>query len=131
VNQVMVAFDTTVLPSEIAAASLVLTVEESYGNTTVEVREHDWPENASAFVPGAQLASKRLVGNAQVGPGGQRIVTIPLSAVSRQTPFKVVLTIADQTNNIAPTGDTTLLVTSARLDVTVASSRRIRVFSWL
>jgi len=131
-NLVMASFDPTALGGVFDKASLILTVDESYGTTTVEVREHDWPIGITAWVPGAGLAAKRLVGSAQVGPGGQRTVTIPLVAFDLTKQFKILLTIADQTNGVAPTGDTTLLVSSARLDVTTALGRRPhRSFGWL
>lgn len=131
-NLVMASFNPTALGGTFDKASLILTVDESYGTTTVEVREHDWPVGTTAWVPGAGLAGKRLVGSAQVGPGGLRTVTIPLTSFDLTKPFKILLTIADQTNGVAPTGDTTLLVSAARLDVTTAPGRRpLRSFRWL
>lgn len=132
VTQVAMAFSTATLTGSFVKATLSLTVEESYGNTTVEVREHDWPASASAFVPGTGLTSKPLVGSVQVGPGGRRDVSITLSAFDLKKPFKILLVISDQTNGVAPTGDTTLLVTAARLEITTAPSRRLnRTFRWL
>lgn len=131
-NLVMASFDPTALSGDFDKASLILTIDESYGNTTVEVREHDWPLGVTAWVPGVGLADKRLVGSAQVGPGEQRTITIPLTAFDLTKPFKILLTIADQTNGVAPTGDTTLLVTGARLEVTTMPGRRpLRSFRWL
>lgn len=132
VNQVMAAFDTTGVTGGLMSAVLTITVDESYGNTILEVREHDWAQDASAFVPGVVLSSKRLLGSASVAPGGQRDITITLAAFDLTRPLKIVLAIADQSLGVAPAGDTTLLVSDAHLSVTTAPIRRPpRAFGWL
>lgn len=120
INQVMAAFDTTGVTGGLMSATLTITVDESYGNTTLEVREHDWAPDASAFVPGADLAAKRLLGSVTVAPGGRRDVSIALAAFDLTRPLKVVLAIADQRLGVEPAGDTTLLVSDASLAVTTA-----------
>lgn len=131
-SQIMAAFDVGTLPGGFVSAALTLTIDESYGNTTVEVRQHDWAADITAWVPGAALASKPLLGSIQVAPGGKRDITIPLSAFALTAPLKIVLSIADQRNNVTPTGDTTLLVSNARLAVTTEPARRAsRTFIWL
>lgn len=129
VNQVFGSFDTTSLSGQIVEATLTMTVLESYGDTVLEVREHDWPATTAAFVPGDLLNGKRLVGSAPLGPGGERDISIPLGPIDQLRPFKFLMTISDQTNNVAPTGDTTLIVDNVRLTVTVAN--RARFFTWL
>lgn len=131
-SQVCAAFDTAGLSGALVSAALTITVDESYGNTTVEVRQHDWPATIEAWVPGLDLASKSLLGSTTVAPGGKRDITIPLSAFALTAPLKIILAIADQRLNLAPTGDTTLLVTNARLAVTTEPARRAsRTFNWL
>lgn len=132
INQVMVEFDTASAIGDFVSAALAVTVEASYDSTLLEAREHDWTPDASAFVPGIALGSKRLLGSVAVGPGGQREITIALSQFDLTRPLKIVLAIADQRLGVAPTGDTTLLATDARLVVTTAPPRRpLRSFRWL
>lgn len=131
-SQVFAAFDTGGLSGGFVSANLILTVDESYDTTIVEVRQHDWAADITAWVPGADLASKPLLGSVQVAPGGRRDITIPVSAFALTAPLKIVLAIADQRNNVTPTGDTTLLVSNARLTVTTEPARRAsRTFNWL
>jgi|GEM_PF-1931576 len=130
INQAMAAFDTTVVTGGLMSASLTITVDESHGNTILEVREHDWAADASAFVPGSALASKRLLGSAPIGPGGQRDITIALASFDLSRPLKFVLAIADQRLGAAPAGDTTLLVSNARLAVTTAIITKTGAGTW-
>ncbi len=125
INQVMAAFDTTGVTGGLVSATLTITIGESYGNTVLEVREHDWNADASAFVPGNDLAANRLLGSAQIGPGGQRDVTISLASLGLTRPLKIVLAIADQRLGVEPTGDTTFYVSNARLAVTTATSPEV------
>lgn len=124
-SQVCAAFDTTALTGGFVSASLILTIDESYGTTVVEVRQHDWPATVQAWLPAANLASKPLLGSITVGPGGKRDITVPLTAFDLTAPLRVVLAIADQRLGVAPTGDTTLLVSNARLAVTTATSPEV------
>lgn len=121
VNQVGLSFVQTSLPGPALEANLILTVSESYG-ATIQVREHDWTTGStSSFVTGAQLATKRLLGSATVADGFTGELSIPLNVIGRRSPFKVILSIADQANNVAPTGDDTILFSNARLEVVAAN----------
>lgn len=121
VNQVGLSFNQSSLPGPALEANLILTVAESYG-ATIQVREHDWTTGAiSSFIPGGQLASKRLLGSVTVADGFTGEITIPLNVIGRRSPFKVILSIADQANNVAPTDDDTILFSNARLEVVAAN----------
>ena len=119
VNQVGLSFDQSGLSGPALEANLILTVTESYG-ATIEVREHDWTEGSTgSFV--SNPSTKRLLGSLAVAEGVTGDITIPLNVIGRRSPFKVILTIADQTNNVAPTGDDTILFAGARLEVLPAN----------
>lgn len=119
VNQVGLSFDQSGLSGPALEANLILTVTESYG-ATIEVREHDWTEGSTgSFV--STPSTKRLLGSLAVAEGVTGDITIPLNVIGRKSPFKVILTIADQTNNVAPTGDDTILFAGARLEVLPAN----------
>ena len=119
VNQVGLSFDQSGLSGPALEANLILTVTESYG-ATIEVREHDWTEGSTgSFV--SNPSTKRLLGSLAVAEGVTGDITIPLNVIGRKSPFKVILTIADQANNVAPTGDDTILFADARLEVVAAN----------
>ena len=120
VNQVGLSFDQSGLSGPALEANLILTVTESYG-ATIEVREHDWTEGSTgSFV--SNPSTKRLLGSLAVAEGVTGDITIPLNVIGRRSPFKVILTIADQANNVAPTGDDTILFAGARLEVLPANT---------
>ena len=122
INQVMIGFDPSSLPGQIATANLVLNIFESYGPITLEVREHSWTAGSpSSFVPGSQLSTKRLAGSVFLASGRTGEVVIPLDVTGMTGPLKFVLAISDQRLGIAPTADNTVRMTAGRLDVEIAA----------
>lgn len=116
VNQVMAGFATNAFAS-ISEARLVLTVQESFG-LTLEVREHDWTAaSISSFVPGDSLASKNLLASVAIEEGFTGEISIPVSAFALDGSLKLILCDANQTAGVAPTGDDTMLVSNARLEL--------------
>lgn len=123
VNQVGLSFDQSGLSGPALEAKLILTVTESHG-ATIEVREHDWAEGSTgSFV--SNPSTVRLLGSLAVASGVTGEITIPLNVIGRRSPFKVILTIADQTNNVAPTGDDTILFADAWLEVVIDTGHGI------
>lgn len=122
INQVMIGFDPSSLSGQIAKASLVLNIFESYGPITLEVREHSWTSGSPAsFVPGSHLSSKRLAGSLFLEAGRTGEVVIPLDVTGMTGPLKFVLAISDQRLGIAPTDDNTVRMTEGRLEVEIAA----------
>lgn len=126
-NQVMIGFDPSSLSGQITTANLVLNIFESYGPITLEVRDHIWVAGSvSSFVPGSQLASKRLAGSLFLEAGRTGEVVIPVNLTGMTAPFKFVLAISDQTNGIAPTADNSVRFTTGRLEVKLAPTNQRR-----
>lgn len=118
VNQVMTSFSTASLSGSIVEARLVLNVVDSYGQSTLEVRKHDWIANdPTSFVAGSNLASKTLHGTYLVSPGTSGEIVIGLENLGSTDPLKFVFCISDQTNNVAPIDDNTILISDARLEI--------------
>lgn len=122
VNQVFARFDLSGLPANalITGAKLILTVPESYGTHTVEAREAPafTAGNAAAFIPGANLAARTLLGSTNFVSAFGITREIALTNFSRAGLANVVLHGAAQRTNTAPTGDTTTRVDSVKLELT-------------
>lgn len=122
VSQVFARFDLSLLPANalITSAKLILTVPESYGTHTVEVREVPafTPGNAAAFIPGSQLAARTLLGTTNFVDAFNITREIALTDFTRAGLANVVLHGLQQRTNVAPTGDTTTRVETAKLEVT-------------
>ena len=118
INQVFFTFDLTSIPatSVITGAKLVLTISENYGSSTIEARYRRWtPNNTSSFVPGSQLAALPLLGSVTNGLGTREIVIGP---TSRTRLSSIILSSAANRTGTPTTGDDTVLIGNATLEVT-------------
>lgn len=132
--QSFLTFDTSSIPpGAIANAKIVLAVAENYGASLIEARQHTFSADASAFIPGTDLASKTLLGSAPISGAVAADFELPVT-ISRSPTFQVALSTADQRTGTPPIADNSLRITGAHLVYDLVegpAARSQRSFRWL